>query len=141
MPSAEYKREWRRKKGIVAAECRCPICDKEVERTYAERRKYCSPECKREGQRRATQRWRDSHSAEHQRAIKRRAYGIKDAPGELKAGPCEICNEHCDRLDCDHDRASGEFRGWLCPACNKALGGFKDDPRRLMAAVVYLKKT
>lgn len=40
----------------------------------------------------------------------------------------------------DHDRQSGQIRGVLCRGCNLGLGHFKDDPRMLRTAAVYLEK-
>ena len=40
----------------------------------------------------------------------------------------------------DHDHKTGEFRGWLCHDCNKALGFFKDDAILLQSAINYIMK-
>lgn len=82
--------------------------------------------------------------------VKRRArrYGI--APEEYErlmreqGGRCAICDgtetyEH-HQLCVDHDHASGLVRGLLCSRCNKALGGFNDDPLLLQAATRYLQR-
>jgi hypothetical protein len=42
------------------------------------------------------------------------------------------------RVYCDHDHATGQFRGWLCNRCNTRLGGL-DDPEWLERALNYLK--
>lgn len=75
----------------------------------------------------------------------RQPHGMTLAEAELyKEGrPCEICG-HLDndlrRMHVDHDHASKSIRGVLCGSCNMAIGLFKDDPARLIAAVEYLRK-
>lgn len=68
---------------------------------------------------------------------------------EEQGGVCAICKqpELRGRLRIDHDHAccSGRgrscgkcIRGLLCISCNASLGGFRDDPDILRAAIVYL---
>jgi Recombination endonuclease VII len=56
---------------------------------------------------------------------------------EVSNGLCQICKEE-NATDIDHNHQTGEVRGLLCPKCNKALGGFKDDPELLKSAIEYL---
>jgi hypothetical protein len=63
---------------------------------------------------------------------------------------CPICESNKDQCKgqgnakngswvLDHDHKTHEFRGWLCHKCNRALGGFNDDPEYLLKAIKYLK--
>ncbi len=55
-------------------------------------------------------------------------------------GVCAICAEPPETvLHVDHDHATGNVRGLLCSPCNTSLGGFRDNPTLLMAAVAYLE--
>lgn len=61
--------------------------------------------------------------------------------GREPGSACEICNRVFTRTPhFDHNHATGEFRGWLCGPCNKALGLFQDLPDNLLAAAEYLRK-
>lgn len=53
---------------------------------------------------------------------------------------CAICWERISKLSVDHDHATGEVRGLLCSTCNSGLGMFKDSPRLLAAAIIYLDR-
>lgn len=54
-------------------------------------------------------------------------------------GRCGICEADVTEDRCvDHCHRSGLVRGLLCGCCNTGLGFFKDDPKRLEAAIEYL---
>jgi hypothetical protein len=98
----------------------------------------------------ATRRWRQKYPKryrESNRAATRRCLYGTDGTAEWLAqgGLCGICTRDLRRLPhklrhVDHDHKTGVTRGWLCHGCNTGLGGFKDDPSRLKAAVKYLKR-
>ena len=65
----------------------------------------------------------------------------RDALLAEQGGVCAICrtpDPGKGSWQLDHDHATKEIRGVLCPLCNRGLGQFKDDPLRLLAAVEYL---
>jgi transcription initiation factor IIE alpha subunit len=53
---------------------------------------------------------------------------------------CPICQKKAKKYYLDHNWSTGDFRGWLCNACNVALGLLKDDPIILNRAIEYLDK-
>lgn len=57
---------------------------------------------------------------------------------DMRGQKCAICPTIMTSPCYDHDALSGEFRGWLCHNCNRALGLFKDSPILLTNALMYL---
>ncbi len=51
---------------------------------------------------------------------------------------CDVCSSKV-RIVYDHCHSSGAFRGWLCNACNVALGLVRDDPSILRALAKYVE--
>lgn len=77
-----------------------------------------------------------------------RASGIVASAKQLREeqqGLCAICgvaevDAPRGRLHLDHDHGTNAIRGLLCGNCNAGLGQFKDDPKRLLAAIDYLQR-
>lgn len=71
-----------------------------------------------------------------------RTYGITlqeyEALSTYQKNQCAICKNLSENLHVDHDHISGNVRGLLCGICNRALGGFRDDPEILINARDYL---
>lgn len=82
---------------------------------------------------------------EVKRRKRARLYGL--AVAELEAieaeqdGRCLICGDPGDPLVVDHCHKTGKVRGLLCGLCNLGLGAFRDEPRRMAAAMAYLIST
>lgn len=79
------------------------------------------------------------------RRIKAKRYGIHEyelaAMEAAQQGVCRICRTFVgDGLVVDHCHTTGVVRGLLCHPCNKGLGHFGDDERRLAAALLYLRR-
>lgn len=63
-------------------------------------------------------------------------------------GRCAICGcperrltkGKATALAVDHCHVGGHVRGLLCADCNRGLGMFGDDPKRLAAAIEYLER-
>ena len=82
----------------------------------------------------------------------KKKYGITAADYEVihkrQKGLCAICgrperiviNGTRRRLAVDHDHRTNKVRGLICHDCNRGIGLFKDDPKRLMSAARYIRR-
>ena len=70
-------------------------------------------------------------------------YGIGTADFDrlvaAQGGSCPICRKR-RAVHVDHEHGTRIVRGILCELCNGGLGQFKDDPRRIAAAIVYVTR-
>jgi len=105
------------------------------------------------------QKWRKNHPeqwARIQRANRlRRLYGMSlDAYEDMlktQDGRCAICGGKDPQTKMgpkgipdfvvDHDHLTDRVRGLLCHPCNTGLGLFRDDPKRLETALLYLARS
>jgi hypothetical protein len=96
--------------------------------------------------------WREHNPDKVKNMQLRKMYGITfDEYKTMLEGQrhkCAICNNPETAVDAkgaerfmavDHCHKSGKIRALLCAACNKSLGGFKDDPKLLRKAAEYLE--
>jgi hypothetical protein len=88
----------------------------------------------------------DYNKTEHRRAYARkyqaaRARRINDeAATRCRPTVCEVCKgANGQRICFDHDHATGQFRGWLCDQCNRAIGLLGEDPQILRTLADYLE--
>lgn len=77
--------------------------------------------------------------------IRRYKYGITKESYDVlllkQHNACAICKQFFSKelYPCiDHDHKTEKVRGLLCARCNYGLGDFKDNPKRLAAAIEYL---
>lgn len=72
--------------------------------------------------------------------------GKEKAAGRLQPLACEVCGSwdrakgHRSAVVYDHCHATGKFRGWLCAACNTAIGYVRDDYRVMIRLAAYLRQ-
>jgi hypothetical protein len=78
---------------------------------------------------------------------RKRKYGISseeyDTMLEEQDNKCKIClvsftNLSPQHIHTDHCHTTNKIRGLLCNFCNVGLGHFKDDPKLLLKASIYL---
>ena len=63
----------------------------------------------------------------------------KENPQPSTGTPCDCC-KRIDKLFCDHDHATGEFRNWICRRCNSGIGLLGDSEEGLRQALAYLER-
>ena len=117
---------------------RCPRCKKkDVKRRY-----------------KAAEYWKLSKYKERNHIERlKREYGLSkdryDQILEQQGGTCAICKDteilkrelgERSHLVIDHNHLTGEMRGLLCHACNRALGVFHDDLSMIRSCLSYLMK-
>lgn len=76
--------------------------------------------------------------------VSAKRYGISVEEYQVRMlQPCEICGDNLGvgkaKMTVDHNHETGALRGTLCHYCNVGLGGFRDKPELLEAAIAYLR--
>lgn len=62
-------------------------------------------------------------------------------PTREDPGFCECCGRLTEEVLClDHSHITGDFRGWLCKACNRGIGSLGDDTAGVEKALAYLRR-
>jgi hypothetical protein len=92
--------------------------------------------------------WRAKNAFHVKDQDMRRRYGIGlkeyDAILEAQGGGCAICKtkqgDDYYRLAVDHCHDTMKVRGILCSACNRAIGGFKENLGLIEEAARYLRR-
>jgi len=64
---------------------------------------------------------------------------LAEQAGRPRASVCEVCGK-AGKTVFDHCHEHGHFRGWICNACNAALGMAQDNPATLRRLAEYLEK-
>jgi hypothetical protein len=108
-----------------------PICVSYWPSNRAEHRR----EYHHEYRRRNPERWR-----EYSRENSRKHRGLPQ-PTRPLPGHCENCERPAGKraLSLDHSHVTGQFRGWLCDACNRGIGYLGDSIEGLQRAIDYLR--
>lgn len=82
----------------------------------------------------------DAYREKNARKVERRRNLRVLEAGRPRPDGCEICGRR-EILVFDHDHAHGNFRGWLCNRCNRALGLAGDNVEVLLQMALYLERT
>lgn len=64
--------------------------------------------------------------------------GLARVSATAKCRVCRVAFRRASDKHVDHDHETGAVRGVLCGNCNRGIGLFQNDPRRLRAAALYL---
>ena len=88
--------------------------------------------------------WRKVHG---RKSWIKKTYGLTTEDFESmwvsQDGLCDSCSDplvYGPNCHIDHDHTTGAVRGLLCRGCNHALGNLKEEPRRMLALVDYIKR-
>ncbi len=151
----EFSPDRRKRDGLYS---RCKFCRREDSREYREenrehvRQSQMDWVKKNPGKVNVSNRnWRGANrfsvAMQQSRSVaKKRGYLPCSATAEeieyAFTGKCEMCGvpemELNKKLQMDHNHETGEFRGFLCGKCNKALGLLNDSRELLTNALRYL---
>lgn len=80
--------------------------------------------------------------------LRRKQFGTDGADLYIEQnGLCKICSREMMKYAggkllgsvLDHDHKTNRVRGWLCRACNLAVGLFDDDLERMARAIEYVR--
>jgi hypothetical protein len=88
----------------------------------------------------ASRKLRQANGAKYY-AARRLKLGLP-APTRPMPPHCECCSRTPKGrgMSLDHCHVTNNFRGWLCGACNRAIGMLGDNVRGLERAIFYLRK-
>jgi hypothetical protein len=76
-------------------------------------------------------------NAARQKSIRKKQERLAGRP---KPKCCEACGKLNRQLCWDHCHKSKKFRGWICKACNWAIGNVNDSPKTLRKLADYLER-
>ena len=131
----------RKQDDFSCGDCRRDSCSPcSVRKTMAWR--AANPEKFRAQQERTRARLRGNrdHLLRTRHGITLADYQSRSASQDGCCAACQRPDSECERglLHVDHDHATGEVRGLLCPQCNKALGLVADSTDTLLNLATYL---
>jgi hypothetical protein len=128
--SREQKKKWRTENPEKVKEARKRFATKHADRLKKAERERARRRYNTEGYQQSKARRKARIEAE-----------LAAVAGRPRPTVCDICNEPVKKTVFDHCHKHGHFRGWLCNACNKALGLAKDNPSLLRKMARYLERT
>jgi hypothetical protein len=102
--------------------------------------KYSTEAERRKARSLASSKWQKANLQKHAAsngAFRRRI--LEQVAGRPKPTRCDICKKSNLQIHFDHCHKKGHFRGWLCFACNAALGAARDSPKILRRLAEYLE--
>jgi hypothetical protein len=135
-----------------------PLVDKEKHRVYvrqySRKRRESNLEKSNAYQLEYQRKWRAANAEYYREYMRKYHLKNKERRCELQRKskglplPNRPCPETCEccgglpgknRLHLDHCHETGEFRGWLCSGCNRAIGLLGDTEMALLKALSYLR--
>lgn len=91
-----------------------------------------------------SRRWREANRDAGRTSHFKRRYGLTAGDVATLAAKqkhlCLVCGEKMTVPNVDHCHETGRVRGLLCGGCNRGLGQFRDNPKRLRAAADYVER-